>query len=879
MMWWKRFRALFLHEALDREFDEEARSHLDLAAEDYMRGGMKEAEARRLARLNFGAIQASKDAHRDARGVAWLDGLIYDLRFSLRSLRRDRGFAVAAVIMLALAIGLNQTAFRVMDATLIRGYRMVKDNPRVLYITEQLPGAGCCVSYFDFEHWRDEARAFQEMAFMAPRSISLAEGDADARTMWASAYTPGIFHLLGVAPLLGRQFEPADTVPGSPPVVIASYGYWQTRLGGRRDVIGHTVRVNGQPATVIGVMPAAFNFMSGDVWLPLIDTPQLHERVPNGGEVFGRLAAGATEAQARAELEAINQRLAGEYPSSNRGVLPDVRDFGESHGQQARLIYRSLWAGAWFVLWIACANIANLALARSESRSREWSTRMALGAGRGRVLRQLFLEHFLLAALAGIGAWPLSAASVRIWVATTTSQNSAPFDYSANLNTSMYLAVIVFASAVLITLAPVARLRRLDLNGALKGESRSATMTLRTRRIAAALVAGQMALAVILIAGAGVLGRSLWNVLRADAGVRAPDRVLMGHIALPRERYRTPESRLAFFDAFQARIRELAGVQIAAMGNARPLDDFEPQAIEVDGRPASRYVTPIFATGPGYFEAIGARIRAGRDFRSTDGQHAPAVALVNQRFADAYFPSENPIGQRIRIYEKYHLEPSEWRTIVGVVSNVMQNDTTRQQFLPVAYVPLAQQPGESAWFMARTAQAPEGLSAAIRAQLRELDPKLEITGYSTLAARLASPSAAGFGTMQDLSRNAVIAPIYAALALLLAAVGLYAVVRRSVGQRTREIGVRMALGAAPGQIQSLIFTAALTPVLAGLAIGLAGSLAVNRILQSQLVAVSPYDPLTLTLAPLVLIATAILGCVGPVREALRIDPAGALRHD
>jgi putative ABC transport system permease protein len=502
-----------------------------------------------------------------------------------------------------------------------------------------------------------------------------------------------------------------------------------------------------------------------------------------------------------------------------------------------------------------------------------------LGAGRGRLLRQLFLEHLLLAVVAGTGAWLLAAAGVQVWVAASANEYSAPFDYSANAGTAVYLAAIALVSAVLITIAPVARLRHVDVNGALKGQSRGATMTLRTKHISAALVAGQMALAVVLIAGAGVLGRSLWNVLSADVGVRAPDRVLMGHVALPRERYRTPESRLAFFEAFQTRIGALAGVEIAAMGNARPVDDYEPQAIEVEGRPASRYVTPIFASGPGYFDAIGARIHAGRDFVSTDRLGAPAVALVNQRFADVYFPGENPIGQGIRIYEKYHLEPGEWRTIAGVVSNVMQNEGTRQEFLPVAYLPLAQQPSESVWFFARATKVSERLGSAIRGQLRELDPKLEINEYSTLEARLKSPSTLGFGRMQDLSRNAVIAPIYAMLALLLAAVGLYSVVRRSVGQRTKEIGVRMALGAAPGQIQRLIFRDALMPVLAGLAIGLAGSLATNRILQSQLVAVSPYDALTLMIAPLLLIAVAILGCAGPVREALRIDPAGALRHD
>ncbi|HEX5230356.1 MAG TPA: ABC transporter permease [Bryobacteraceae bacterium] len=879
MNWWERFRSLFCRTQLDADLDEEIRSHIALSTEDYLERGLARDEARRQALLKFGAIESSKDAHRDARGIVWLDGLWCDLRFALRSLRRDRVFAIAAIVMLSLAMGLNQTAFRVMDATLLHGYRMVRDNDRVLYITEKLPGAGCCVSYFDFEHWRDQAHAFQELAFMAPRSITLAQGDGDARTMWASAYSSGIFHLFGVAPILGRVFERPDTVPGSPPVVIVSYAYWQAWLGGRSDVIGQTVRMNGQPATVIGVMPAAFDLMRDEVWLPLIDTPLLHNRVPNGGEVFGRLAPGATEAQARAELEAINQRLANEYPGSNRGVLPDVRNFRDSHGVEAALLYSSLWAGAWFVLWIACANIANLALARAEAKSRELSTRMALGAGRGRILRQLFLENLLVALAAGTVAWLLSAAGVQLWVAATRNRYSAPFDYTANAGTSIYLIAIALVSAILITLAPIARLRHVDVNGVLKGASRGSTLTLRAKHISAVLIAGQMGLAVILIAVAGVLGRSLWNVLSADVGVRSPERVLTGHITLPRERYRTPESRFAFFEAFQTRIRALPGAEAAALGDARPVDSYEPQAIEVNGHPGSRYVTPIFATGPGYFDAIGSAILAGRDFVSADRLRAPAVALVNQRFADVRFPGEDPIGRQIRLYEKYHVEPSEWRTIVGVVSNVMQNEETRQQFLPVVYLPLAQQPAESAWFFLRTQNVSPSLTAGIREQLRELDPKLEINEYSTLQAALDSPSMLGFGRMQDLSRDAVIAPIYAALALLLAAVGLYAVVRRSVGQRTREIGVRIALGAAPRQIQRLVFTGALMPVFVGLAIGLAGSFAVNRILQFQLVAVSPYDALTLTIAPIVLIAVAILGCAGPVREALRIDPAGALRHD
>ena len=876
---WDRLRAAFRRKQLESELDEEMRSHLALATEDYLRQGKTPEEARRLARVKFGSVEASKDAHRDARGSVWLQGLFHDFRFAMRALRRDPMFAATAILMLTLAVALNVMAFRVMNSVLFRGPRLVKDNDRVLYLSETVKDAGCCVSYFDFDHWRRGSHAFQELAFMAPRQITLAEGDADGRDLWTDAWTPNVFHLLGVSPILGRDFEPADARPGAPPVVIADYHYWQIHLGARSDIIGKTVRVNGEPATVIGVLPEGFDFGRMEVWLPLTDTPQLLKRIPNGGEVLGRLAPGATEAQARAELEAIDQRLANEYPDSNRGVLPVVNNFREQQGPAATLIYGTWCVGAWFVLWIACANVANLTLARTESRARELSTRMALGAGRGRVIRQLFLEHFLLTATAGLAAWILSDAAVRTWEAATGGPYTSVYDYSPSAGIVFYLVGVVLGSAGWLTVAPLLRLRRLDANGVLRGESRNSTMTLGSKQLSAVLVAGQMALAIILIASAGVLGRSLWNILNADVGVEAPERVLMGHITFPRERYRTPESRVRFIDQFQARLGTLAGVEVAAMSSARPLEDFEPRAIEVEARPNNRYATPIFAAGPGYFRAIGARVQAGRGFTSADRPGASAVAIVNQRFADIYFPGGNALGQRIRILEKYELEPDEWRTIVGVASNVMQNDYTRQQFRPVAYVPLAQRPGDWVWFFARTTRVSGGLAAAIRGELRELDPKLEITDYSTLKAGLGFSSLRGFHSVEQMARNAVIVPVYAALALFLAAIGLYAVVARSVGRRTKEVGVRMALGAAPGEIQRLILVEALAPVFAGLVIGLAASLAVNRVLQSQLVGVSPYDTVTLAIAPLILLLVAILGCLFPVRQAMRVDPAVALRHD
>lgn len=879
----ERLLALLRRRQLDRELDEEIRSHIELAADDYIRRGVSPSEARRLAHVNFGAIEAAKDAHRDARGAAWLGGLLLDLRFARRALRREPLFAAAAILMLALSVGLNVTAFRLMDTAVFKGYPLVKQNRRLLYVDERYPAAGCCVSYFDFEQWRKQAHSFQDMAFLGRKSISLREGDGATRDLWVYPITANTFGLLGVRPALGRDFQPADEVAGGSPVVIVSYRYWKRQLAGRGDVIGHESRINGIPTSVIGVMPEGFDFpWRTDIYLPLEQTAELHRRgVANGGWAFGRLADGASEKSARAELEAINARLAREFPETNRDVRPVVTNSMQAlSGRDAPFVYGSVWVGAWFVLWIACANLANLTLARTQGHTRELCTRMALGAGRGRVVRQLFLESMILAAAAGLLAWWLAALGTQSWAAATELPGQI-LDYSVTSGTAAYSIAVTLGAAVFITLAPAFRLWRIDVNAGLKGDSRSATMSRRSRRFSAALVAGQMALAIVLMAGAGVLVRSVWKVLAADVGVREPGNVLVGRIELSREEFPTPESRLAFSELLRARLAAVPGVEAAAVSNSRPVDDFEPRPFELDSHMGAIHGAPFFASGPGYFRTIGASLLAGRDFNSSDRPGTPLVAIVNQRFAETYFPGQNAVGRRLRLYSKAQPDSGQWRTIIGVVSNIMQNEWARQHFVPAAYVPFAQEqePSAQAWFFARTHGVSGGLAAAVRAEARRASPHLEIVDFSTLKASVGLRPSADNYRERELVQQAAAAPIFAAIALLLASIGLYAVVARSVGRRTREIGVRMALGAAPRQIQHLVLFESMAPVAAGLLLGLAASLAVNRILQAQLVGVSPYDPLTLALAPSILTSVAILGCVLPLRQAARVDPAVALRHD
>jgi putative ABC transport system permease protein len=437
---------------------------------------------------------------------------------------------------------------------------------------------------------------------------------------------------------------------------------------------------------------------------------------------------------------------------------------------------------------------------------------------------------------------------------------------------------VALGAAVVITLAPISRLWWLDVNGDLKGESRGATISLRAKRLSAALVTGQMTLAIVLMSGAGVLGHSLWNVLSAPIGVEAPENVLIGRFELPRANYPTPESRSAFFDSLRTRLAATPGIESAAVASARPTDDYEPRPVELEEQVGSLHSAPVIASAPDYFQTLGAPVLTGRDFNDADQPTATPVAIVNKSFADALFPSRSAVGQHIRLYVKREPAPGEWRTIVGVVSDVMQNDTFRQRFRPVVYVPFAQEPTSPAWFFAR-ANVFDGLAPAVRAEAGRVDAGLEILDFTTLEASLGFGLTQGRDEFAALSKQAVVAPIFAGIALLLAAIGLYAVVARSIGQRTKEIGVRMTLGAAPQAIRQLVLFEGMAPVAAGLVLGLAASFAVNRVLQSQLVGVSPHDALTLTVAPLILTLVALLGCLLPLRQAVRVDPMVALRQD
>jgi predicted permease len=866
--------SLFRRDGLDREFDEEAQSHLELAVDDYVRRGTPEAEARRLARLTFGAIEASKDAHRDSRGLPWLEELFHDLRFALRGLRRDRAFTLAAITMLALAIVLNVTVFTVMNAMVFRGLPLVQGNDRLVYMQVRRPSGPWSVSYADFEAWRSQADALAGIAFRGgggPITFRVGDGRPIDTTM--QKVTANTFGLLGVRPMFGRDFVPADEAAGAAPVTILSHRFWESQFGKRADVVGMTVHIDGEPATIIGVMPEGFALVYDyDLWLPITPAPELE------GSVIGRLRDDATLEEARAQIETITHRLHSTDPARQHDV-PRVATYSQAFlSPDGPMIYGSLWVGAWFVLVIACANLANLAMARTQGRWREISTRIALGAGLWRMARLIVVEHLMLAVVAGTLAWGITRWSVQAWASATASRYLA-LDYTVNSSTLFYLMAITGIAAVVVTLVPILRTVQLGMRGSMRNDTRGGTQGPRGKRLAAALVASQMALALVLLLGAGVLLRSFEKIVNADTGVQAPGRVVVGWLRLPSSAYPTADARLAFYARLDAQVRTIPGVEHVALASTFPTRSTNRAELELEGLPSTsgneRY-TQYISAGSEYFRVMGVSVVAGREFNDSDGT-GPPVAIVNQSFVDAFWPKVHPMGRRFRVIGRNALGP--WRTVVGVVPNIMQGDATRQAFKPVVYVPALQQPGGAAFLFARTRLPARQAVTAIRTVTRRIDPDVIEEDFTPLTERFAFNRDFMDLEHAELGKHAAVAPIFATIALLLSAVGLFAVIARSVTQRRKEIGVRIAVGAGWHDIRRLILREGMRPVALGLIVGLGVSLAVNRILQSQLVGVSPYDPVTLATAPAVLILVALLACHLPSRRATRVDPVVALRHE
>ena len=810
-----------------------------------------------------------------------LDALRRDVALSARRLGRSPGFTAAVVVALALAIGANVTVFTLANAFLFKNLPFA-DSDRIVYITSrnlQRPGSRN-ISYLDFLDIRTQASSFDGIGALTTSTVDLSDSSGLPDRYRATSVTPGAFAVIGQRPARGREFSEADARPGATPVVILGDALWRGRYGSDPAILGRTVRINDVNASVIAVMAPGMTFPgTSDLWLPLVRTPAMERRESRTLSVFGRLAPGATLRASQAELDIIGARLAAAYPATNRDIGVLALDFNDRYngGETGRLLFWLLWAVG-FVLLIACANVANLLLARAVDRSREISIRASLGASRWQVVRQLLAESLLLAVLGGAAGTLLGLWGVRVFdAALVPSVKPAYVDFAVDARVVVYLVGITLATGLLFGLAPALQLSRLDITSALREGSGAAGPSRRARLLSAALVVTEVALAVVLLTGAGLMMRSFVNTTRADIGID-PAHVLSLELNLRRTKYPQREDQVRFYDQLKARLEALPGVQTMAVTSDLPAESPDDFYYEIEGAPPtdarSRNRAAGLSVGDDYFAALGLRPRSGREFTRTDVPSDPRIAIVNDALARRAWPAQEAVGKRFRLVEfdgsGARLAPGPWFTVVGVVPDVLQDDESFE-LSPVIYLSYRQSP-TGVELIVRTSVPPATTGESIRRAVQAIDPDLAVRTLRPLEESLwlRNWRHRVFGAMFV---------IFGVIALVLASVGLYAVVAHAVTQRTREIGVRMTLGATTASILALVFRQGLGRFVVGLAIGLGGALAVSSVLESMLVGVTPGDPLTFAGVALVLGTSGLLGCAIPARRAVRVDPVIALRRD
>ncbi|HWF87139.1 MAG TPA: ABC transporter permease, partial [Vicinamibacterales bacterium] len=683
----------------------------------------------------------------------------------------------------------------------------------------------------------------------------------------------------------GRAFLPSDEQPGAAPVAILRYSTWERRYASDPTVVGRAILIDGVPTTVIGIMPQRFSFPQNlDLWLPLTPNESLLNRKAGLWMAFGRLRDGVSITAARAEMDTIGRRLAAADPLWNADVVPVVHTFDDFFiGSNSTRIYGVLVGAVLFVLAIVCANMANMLLARAVGRTREVAVRLALGAERSRIVRQFLVESLMLAGLGSACGWLVARWSLRLYALAAVPPSTQfiggswfdhVLDFDLDARGLAYLVAISLTSGVLFGIAPAVRLLRTTDGASLKAPGHGVTAGRRGKRAAMVLVSAETALAVVLLAGAGVMVRSFMNLSATKLGVDA-DAVLTMLINLPSERYAGADARIGFYDRLTSTLISIPGVVSVTLANSPPASGAGMLHYELAGAPSvdtARQPTVLgLVVGAGYFRTMGAPVLAGREFDADDRGMAPAVAVVNQRFAEQQWPGENALGKRLRLTSGG--EPGPWLTVVGVVSNIVQGRIARQRFDPLVYRPYRQSPTGGMWVLARTRVRPAALASAFRHGVQTIDPDLPVwLGPLPLAERLAA-------TYAFTGVVSVLFAVFAGIALLLAMIGLSAVVGHFVSQRTQEIGIRVAMGARAHDIAALVFAQGLLPVITGSIAGLAGAFVVNRLLSDELVNVTPADPLTFIFAIVVLLLGAGLGCILPARHAMAVDPIIALRHD
>jgi putative ABC transport system permease protein len=871
----RRWRALLMRRRLDRDLDDELRFHLETRAERHQQAGMNPGEATLEARHSFGNPTFLKEECRDMWTFQRIEIFWQDLRYAARTLRKSPGFSIVAILTLALGIGANSAIFSVVNALLLRPLPY-KDAGRLMRLWPTGPNRGrlayAVTSYPDFIDWKEQSHSFEQVESYVPRSFNLTGGDQPQR-VYGLRSSAGLLTLLGVTPIQGRAFLADEIQPGKDHVLLLSEGLWQSRFARDPQVLGKIVKLNDENYTVIGILPATFKFPPDNPCSLVLPLPPDPNRGHGFINVAARLKTDATMAKAQVEMDTIARRLEMQYPKYNKETGVRVLPLQESFTGSFRAALLIFLSAVGFVLLIACANVANLYLARTAGRQKEFVVRAAMGAGRLRLIRQLLTESALLGLAGGTAGllfayWGVKAMVILVRTAfSTAAMDSVSLD-GAVLGFTLALSLLV---GMIAGLAPALGISRLDLNDTLKEGSRGVTGNQRRNRIRSTLVVAEIALALVLLVGAGLTLKSFLILERVDAGVH-PENVLVMNISMGGKKYAKTQVRAPFMETVLHRIGQLPGVQSAAVVTDVPLtDSSDTMGISIEGRPDpppnQKPSVNYNIVGPGYLRTLGIPLLKGRDFSGRDTEATPTVALINQAMARKFWPNEDPIGARISTDRK------NWASIEGVVGDVRQLGL-KSEPQPEVYLSYLQDP--FAWpylsLLVQTSLDPMKQVSSIQAVIWSVDKDLPVASVSSME-QIRS------GSIAQPRITALLLATFASLALVLAAVGIYGVMAYSVTQRTHEMGLRMALGAHMTDVLKLVVGNGMILTGCGVALGLAGAFALTRVLTKFLWGVRPTDAPTFIAVSLLLTGVAVLASYVPARRATKVDPMVALRYE
>jgi len=876
--WLMRLKGVFLKDGRERDLAEELESHLQLHIDDNIRAGMSPQEARRVALIKLGGLEQTKEAYRDRATIPLVESVVQDLRFTLRQLRKNPAFTIAATAMVALGIGASVAIFAFVDVALIKP--LPYHNPsRLVYVTETTPQVPrAALSYPDYLDWKKFNTVFDSMDVYNQRGFVVSTS-AGMEMIDGARVSAGFFRTLGVSPLLGRDFSAGEDLPEAPRTLILSYAAWQKRFGGKQEIIGRPITLDETPYNIVGVLPSDFHFAP-------VENAEFWTTLNPGGGCFlrrschslngiARLKDGVSLQAAFADVTRIARDLEAQYPDSNRNQGARLEPLASLIVGDVKPILLLLLAGAGLLLLIACINVASLLLVRYETRKRELAVRRALGATRARLIRQFVIEALVIVvvgSLAGLlsSQWAMYLLKGLI---PTDMLAGMPYLNDLGLNSRVLIfamAVVGFATA-LFSLTPVFRLANLDVReGMAEGERGTAGKV--WSRIGSKLVIVELATAMVLLVGAGLLGKSFYRLLQVDAGFETKHLITM-HVRAPLSAYGDDDKAVALGRRLVTKIKGLPGVTSAALADTLPLTfNGNTDWIRFVGRAYNGEHNEVNerAVSSDYFATLQAKLLRGRTFTDSEDKTKPKVVVINQALARKYFSGEDPIGQR---FGDIDVDPKSIKEIIGVVSDIREGPLD-SEIWPAYYDAFNQSPDTSYSVVVRTSQADESLIPTVADAIRAIDSRINISSQTTMAAR-----ANNAPTVYLRRSSTWLVAGFAAVALLLGVVGLYGVIAYSVSQRTREIGVRIALGAQRRTVYRLILKEAGALALTGIVIGTGCAIVVASLMRKLLFGTAPWDLTTLICVAAVLGGSALLASFLPARRAATVDPMSALRAE